>query len=69
MMDIRIRAFGKMLSYLAIVFVCVFILNWLLPQYSLLAMLSICAGMILYSVYALILTEMETKEKLQELEK
>jgi hypothetical protein len=69
MMDIRIRAFGKMLSYLAIVFVCVLILNWLFPQYSLLVMLSVCAGMILYSVYALILSEMETKEKLQELEK
>jgi hypothetical protein len=68
-MDIRLRALGKMLSYLAIVFVCVFILNWLLPQYSLLAMLTICAGMILYSVYALILSEMETQETLKKMEK
>lgn len=68
-MDIRIRAFGKMLSYLAIVVGSVAALNWLFPHYSTIIVLCISAGTLLYAMYSIILSDMETEETLKNLEK
>ena len=68
-MDIRIRAFGKMFGYLAIIVGSVAALNWLVPQYSTLIVLGISAGTFLYAMYCIILIDMETQENHKDWEK
>ena len=69
-MDIRIRAFGAMVGYLAIIGGSVAALTWLAGFESVgVILMGVAAGIVLYTMYDYILEGMRIEEGLKELEK
>ena len=62
-MDIRLKALGKMLFYISVIFGANAALYWLFPVYGSLISLGIVVAYMMYMMYNIILFDMETEAR------